>query len=40
LARAYAGAEWDIDAVAQIEGWLLDIRNAVVTSYGMTFQST
>jgi rsbT co-antagonist protein RsbR len=40
LARAYAGADWDIAAVAQIEGWLHEMRNAVVSSYGVTFQTT
>jgi rsbT co-antagonist protein RsbR len=40
LARAYEGAEWDIAAVAQIEGWLHEMRNAVVSSYGLALQST
>jgi rsbT co-antagonist protein RsbR len=40
LARAYEGAEWDIAAVAQIEGWLHEMRNTVVSSYGETFLST
>ena len=40
LARTYADADWDIAAVAQIEGWLHEMRNAVVSSYGMTLQST
>jgi rsbT co-antagonist protein RsbR len=40
LARVYQGTEWDIDTVAQIEGWLHEMRNAVVSSYGVTLQTT
>jgi rsbT co-antagonist protein RsbR len=40
MARAYAGADWDIATVEQIEGWLHQMRNGVVSSYGVTLQTT
>ena len=40
LARAYEGADWDIAAVAQVEGWMHEMRNGVVNGYGVTFQIT
>jgi rsbT co-antagonist protein RsbR len=40
LARAYEGTDWDIETVAQLESWLHQMRNSVVTSYGLTLQAT
>jgi rsbT co-antagonist protein RsbR len=40
MARAYEGADWDVTTVEQIEGWLHQMRNGVVSSYGVTLQTT
>ncbi len=40
LARAYEGGEWNIAIVAQLEGWLHEMRNAMVSSYSLTLQTT
>jgi rsbT co-antagonist protein RsbR len=40
LRRAYEGSNWDIAAVELIEGWLHDMRKAVMSSYGVTLQTT
>jgi len=36
LARAYTAGDWDMDAVAEVERWLHEMRNGVVRSYGVT----
>jgi rsbT co-antagonist protein RsbR len=40
LAGAYSGGEWNIAIVTQLEDWLHEMRNAVVSSYGITLQAT
>src|SRR5204863_5106321 len=40
LRRAYAAGDWDIDVVANIEHWLHEMRNGVISSYGVTFDQS
>src|SRR5690242_11997052 len=35
MERASEGADWDIALVEQLEGWLHQMRNSVVSSYGV-----
>jgi rsbT co-antagonist protein RsbR len=40
LGRAYAAGDWNMDVVSNIEHWLHEMRNGVVTSYGVTFEQS
>jgi|SRR5215213_400648 len=40
LARAYQDGDWNIAIVTQLEDWLHEMRNAVVSSYSITLQAT
>lgn len=39
LSRAYSDGNWDIALFTQLEGWLHEMRNSVVHSYGETLQA-
>jgi rsbT co-antagonist protein RsbR len=39
LTRAYPGSEWNSAIATRCEGWLHELRNSIVSSYGVTLQA-